>query len=187
MKNSTYKLKNRLIMELEYGNVVIETFPDIAPNHVGRVLELVGAGFYDGISFHRVIKDFVAQTGDPTGTGMGGSGKKLNAEFSDVPFTRGTIGMARAADINSADSQFFVCLADALFLTGQYTAWGRVIDGMEFVDQIHKGEPPVCPDVIVRMYIEGIKLKNAPGCEGNYNENVEHVSSMTITSKKEGV
>lgn len=132
-------LENTLYLDLTYGRVVIELRPDLAPNHVKRIKELVRQHFYDGIVFHRVIAGFMAQTGDPTGTGSGGSGQNLKAEFSNEHHLRGTLSMARANDPDSADSQFFICLADAPGLDGQYTIWGRVVSGMEFVDQIHKG------------------------------------------------
>jgi peptidylprolyl isomerase len=132
-------LENTLYLDLAYGRVVIEMRPDLAPNHVKRIKELVRQHFYDGIVFHRVIAGFMAQTGDPTGTGMGGSGQDLKAEFSSEPHVRGTVSMARANDPDSADSQFFICFANARFLDGQYTVWGKVVSGMEFVDQIHKG------------------------------------------------
>jgi cyclophilin family peptidyl-prolyl cis-trans isomerase len=146
--------ENTLYLDLTYGRVVIRLRPDIAPNHVARVKELTRAGFYDGIVFHRVIDGFMAQTGDPTGTGMGGSDKPdLKAEFSDAPFGRGTIGAARANDPDSANSQFFICFDEASFLNGQYTVWGEVIEGMEFVDRIKRGEPPADPDKIVKMQV----------------------------------
>ncbi len=132
-------LENTLYLDLTYGRVVIELRPDLAPNHVKRIKELVRQHFYDGIVFHRVIAGFMAQTGDPTGTGMSGSGQSLKAEFSSEHHLRGTLSMARANDPDSADSQFFICLADAAWLDGQYTVWGKVVSGMEFVDQIHKG------------------------------------------------
>ena len=132
-------LENTLYLDLTYGRVVIEMRPDLAPNHVKRIKELVRKHFYDGIVFHRVIAGFMAQTGDPTGTGSGGSGQNLKAEFSSEHHVRGTLSMARANDPDSADSQFFICLADAPWLDGQYTIWGKVVAGMEFVDQIHKG------------------------------------------------
>ncbi|WP_272700367.1 peptidylprolyl isomerase [Desulfovibrio sp. Fe33] len=132
-------LENTLYLDLDSGRVVIEMRPDLAPAHVARIKELARMKFYDGIVFHRVIDGFMAQTGDPTGTGMGGSGKNLTAEFSKAPFERGTVGMARAASPNSADSQFFICFAPAPFLDGQYTVWGQVVSGMEFVDKIKKG------------------------------------------------
>jgi peptidylprolyl isomerase len=145
--------ENTLYMDLDYGRVVIEMMPEVAPNHVARIKELTRKGFYDGIKFHRVIPGFMAQTGDPTGTGMGGSGQKLNAEFNDVSHQRGVVSMARAMDPNSADSQFFICFDDASFLDKQYTVWGRVTSGMEYVDMIKKGEPPMNPDIIVKMQV----------------------------------
>jgi peptidylprolyl isomerase len=146
--------ENTLYLDLAYGRVVIRLRPDLAPNHVARIKELTRSGFYDGIVFHRVIDGFMAQTGDPTGTGMGGSDKPdLKAEFSDTPFVRGTIGAARSNDPDSANSQFFIVFDDASFLNGQYTVWGEVIEGMEFVDQIKRGEPPADPDKIVKMQV----------------------------------
>ena len=130
--------ENTLVLQLKDGPVVIEMLPDVAPKHVARIKELVREGFYDGLNFHRVIDGFMAQTGDPRGDGTGGSGQKLPAEFSDVPFVRGTVGMARAASPDSGDSQFFICFADAQFLNGQYTVWGRVVEGMDAVDAIKK-------------------------------------------------
>jgi peptidylprolyl isomerase len=132
--------ENTLYMDLKYGRVVIEMRPDLAPNHVKRIKELVRQHFYDGIVFHRVIAGFMAQTGDPTGTGTGGSGQNIKAEFSNEHHGRGTVSMARASDPDSADSQFFICFADAPWLDGQYTIWGKVVQGMEFVDQIVKGD-----------------------------------------------
>lgn len=131
--------ENTIYLDLPEGRVVIQTRPDLAPKHVARIKELVRQGFYDGVVFHRVIPGFMAQTGDPTGTGMGGSGKKLAAEFSKEPHVRGTLSMARASDPNSADSQFFICFAEASNLDGQYTVWGQVVSGMEFVDKIKAG------------------------------------------------
>jgi cyclophilin family peptidyl-prolyl cis-trans isomerase len=145
--------ENTLYLDLTYGRVVIELRPDLAPKHVARIKELVRQGFYDGIVFHRVIEGFMAQTGDPTGTGMGGSGQKIDAEFSQQPFERGTVGMARAQSPNSADSQFFIMFAPGHFLNGQYTVWGQVVEGMEFVDKIKRGEPPANPDKIVKMQV----------------------------------
>lgn len=134
-------LENTLYMELENGRVVIEMRPDLAPNHVARIKELVREEFYDGVVFHRVIEGFMAQTGDPTGTGTGGSGRKLKAEFSrDAKHLRGTVSMARAANPDSADSQFFIVYRPADWLDGQYTIWGQVTDGMEHIDAIKKGE-----------------------------------------------
>ncbi|MBL6785377.1 MAG: peptidylprolyl isomerase [Rickettsiales bacterium] len=132
---------NILVMKLKYGEVKIQMYEDVAPNHVARIKELANDGFYDNITFHRVIDGFMAQTGDPRGDGTGGSGKNLKAEFSDVKHTRGVVSMARAQNINSADSQFFIMLDDAPHLDGQYTVWGKVISGMEYVDQIQKGDP----------------------------------------------
>ncbi len=140
--------ENTLVMDMTHGPVVIELMPDVAPNHVARIKELAREGFYDGIVFHRVIDGFMAQTGDPTGTGMGGSGKKLQAEFNKTPHDRGICSMARSNDPDSGDSQFFICFDDATFLDGKYTAWGRVIEGMENVDKIKRGEPVQNPDKI---------------------------------------
>ena len=140
---------NRIVFETTKGRVVVETLPALAPNHVARIKELVRDKFYDGIVFHRVIDGFMAQTGDPTGTGMGGSGKKLKAEFSREPHVRGTCSMARAQNPDSADSQFFICFEPAPFLNGQYTVWGKVVEGMENVDKIKRGEPVEDPDRIV--------------------------------------
>lgn len=133
--------ENTLVMELETGNVIIELSPEHAPNHVARIKELTREGFYDGIVFHRVIAGFMAQTGDPTGTGTSGSGKNLDAEFSDANFVRGALGMARAASPNSADSQFFICFDEASHLNGQYTYLGKVVEGMELIDGLKKGAP----------------------------------------------
>jgi peptidylprolyl isomerase len=147
-------LENTLYMDLEEGRVVIELRPDLAPKHVARIKELSRAGFYDGIVFHRVIPGFMAQTGDPTGTGRGGSDKpNLPAEFSSEPFVRGTVGMARTSDPNSANSQFFIDFVDTPHLNGQYTVWGQVVEGMEYVDQLAPGEPPATPDKIVKMQV----------------------------------
>jgi peptidylprolyl isomerase len=147
-------LENTLYMDLEDGRVVIELRPDLAPKHVARIKELARAGFYDGIVFHRVIPGFMAQTGDPTGTGRGGSDKpNLPAEFSNEPFVRGTVGMARTSDPNSANSQFFIDFVDTPHLNGQYTVWGQVVEGMEFVDQLAPGEPPANPDKIVKLQV----------------------------------
>jgi len=145
--------EDTLILETSKGNVVVELRPDLAPNHVTRIKELARQGFYDGVPFHRVIEGFMAQTGDPTGTGTGGSGQKLNAEFNAEPHTRGAVSMARAQSPDSADSQFFIVFDDATFLDRKYTVWGRVIEGMENVDEINKGEPPASPDKIVSAKI----------------------------------
>ena len=145
--------ENTLVMETSQGPVVIEMRPDLAPSHVSRIKELVRDGFYDGIVFHRVIEGFMAQTGCPQGTGTGGSGKKLKAEFSSEKPKRGTVSMARAMDPNSGDSQFFICFADAPWLDGQYTVWGQVVEGMENVDKIKRGEPVRDPDTIVSLKV----------------------------------
>jgi cyclophilin family peptidyl-prolyl cis-trans isomerase len=146
-------LEDVLWMDLTHGRVVIRLRPDLAPVHVARIKELAAEGFYDGIVFHRVIEGFMAQSGDPTGTGRGGSGRKLPAEFSDAPYVRGTCGMARTSDPNSADSQFFIMFDDGSFLNGQYTVWGEVVEGMEHVDAITRGEPPRVPDKILSMRV----------------------------------
>jgi peptidylprolyl isomerase len=145
--------ENTIFLDVKQGRVVIELRPDLAPRHVERIKELARQKFYDGIVFHRVIEGFMAQTGDPTGSGRGGSGKNLPAEFSREPYVRGTVGMARAQNPNSGDSQFFIMFAPNAGLNGQYTVWGRVIAGMQFVDQIARGEPPREPDRIVRMRV----------------------------------
>ena len=149
--------RNRLILETTKGTVAIAMRPDLAPTHVARIKELVDEGFYDGVAFHRVIDGFMAQTGCPHGTGTGGSGQKLKAEFSKEKHVRGTCSMARAQNPDSGDSQFFICFADAPFLNGQYTVWGAVTAGMENVDKIKRGEPVQNPDKIVkaRMAIDG--------------------------------
>ena len=132
--------ENTLVIELQTGKVYVEMLPDLAPKHVQRIKELARSDFYDGVVFHRVIEGFMAQTGDPTGTGTGGSDKPdLPAEFSDVPFERGTVGMARTPDPNSANSQFFIMFAPNANLNREYTVWGKVIEGMEHVDDIKKG------------------------------------------------
>jgi peptidylprolyl isomerase len=145
--------EDTLILETTKGNVVVEMRPDLAPNHVTRIKELARQGFYDGVPFHRVIEGFMAQTGDPTGTGTGGSGQKLAAEFNAEPHSRGAVSMARAQSPDSADSQFFICFEDANFLDRKYTVWGRVIEGMENVDKINRGEPPANPDKILSVKI----------------------------------
>jgi peptidylprolyl isomerase len=147
---------NTLVIELKAGPVQIRLRPDLAPRHVERIKTLAKKGFYDNIVFHRVIEGFMAQTGDPTGTGRGGSGlPKLPAEFSKEFYKRGTVGAARSQDPNSADSQFFICFNDTgcRGLTGQYTIWGEVISGMEKVDQIVRGEPPANPDRMIKVYL----------------------------------
>ena len=137
------------------GDVVIKLRPDLAPGHVARIVELAKEGFYDGVVFHRVIPGFMAQGGDPTGTGMGGSKKPdLKAEFSKEPHVRGVCSMARSQSPNSANSQFFICLDDATFLDNQYTVWGEVVTGMEHVDALPKGEPPRAPGKIVSAKVQ---------------------------------
>jgi peptidylprolyl isomerase len=143
---------NLVYLQLKDGRVVIKLRPDLAPRHVEQIKALVKRGFYDGIVFHRVIEGFMAQTGDPTGTGMGGSDlPNLPAEFSSAPFQRGVLGMARSSSPNSANSQFFICFAPAPFLNGQYTVFGEVVSGMDLVDKIKRGEPPENPDKIISM------------------------------------
>lgn len=148
---------NALLLKLKDGDVVIEMYEEDAPKHVARIKELVRQGFYNGLKFHRVIDGFMAQTGCPYGTGTGGSGKKLKAEFNKRPHKRGTVSMARAMDPDSADSQFFICFAEAPWLNGQYTVWGEVTSGMEFVDMIKRGNGPngmvSAPDEIVSIEV----------------------------------
>ena len=149
--------ENLLYLDVKYGRIVIELLPQEAPKTVARIKQLVREKFYDGLKFHRVVPHFVVQGGDPTGTGMGGSGQNIPAEFNKEHHTRGAVSMARAQDVNSADSQFFIVLEDALFLDGQYTLWGRVIEGMNFVDMIKQGDPRTGtvkdPDIIIKMSI----------------------------------
>ena len=146
--------ENTLVLTLEGGDVVINLRPDLAPGHVDQIKSLVREGFYDGVVFHRVIPGFMAQGGDPTGTGMGGSERKnLKAEFSREPHVRGVCSMARSSSPDSANSQFFICFDDARFLDGQYTVWGVVESGMEHVDALPKGEPPRTPGKIVSAKI----------------------------------
>jgi peptidylprolyl isomerase len=147
------KPEDTLIIETTKGTVTVEMRPDLAPQHVARIKELARQHFYDGVPFHRVIEGFMAQTGDPTGTGTGGSGKKLKAEFNAEPHTRGAVSMARAQSPDSADSQFFIVFDDATFLDKKYTVWGRVIGGMENVDKIKRGEPPSSPDKILSVRV----------------------------------
>jgi len=156
----SYQVKdkeNSLLLKLKDGDVVIEMFPDVAPNHVERIKELVRAEFYNGLKFHRVIDGFMAQTGCPYGTGTGGTGKKLKAEFNTRPHKRGTVSMARSMMPDSADSQFFICFDDCDWLNGQYTVWGEVTSGMEFVDKIKRGHGQngmvEDPDEIISMSV----------------------------------
>jgi len=148
------KDENTLFMDLKNGRVEIKLRTDLAPKHVIRIKKLVREGFYDGIVFHRVIEGFMAQSGDPTGTGTGGSSyPDLKAEFTSAPYVRGTLGMARSSNPNSANSQFFITFRSSEFLDGKYTVWGKVTKGMEFVDKIARGEPPANPDKIIKMQI----------------------------------
>ncbi len=162
--------ENVVYMKLKDGMVVIELFPDKAPKHIEQIKKLIRQGFYDGLTFHRVIDGFMAQGGDPRGDGTGGSGKNIPAEFSNTPHKRGILSMARAQNPNSADSQFFIVLQDSPFLDGQYTVFGRVISGMEFVDKIKKGSPMkngsvINPDKIISIAVasdvEAIKAKSS--------------------------
>jgi len=147
-------LENTLILTLETGPVTIKLRPDLAPGHVARIKELVREGFYDGVVFHRVIPGFMAQGGDPSGSGRGGSDKPdLKAEFNDEPHVRGVCSMARTPDPNSANSQFFIVFDDATFLDRQYTVWGQVVEGIENVDVLPNGEPPRQPGKIVSAKI----------------------------------
>jgi peptidylprolyl isomerase len=165
-------LENTIYLDLQYGRVVIRMLPDVAPRHVERIKHLVREGFYNGLIFHRVIDGFVAQGGDPKGDGTGGSGINISAEFSPkYGHKRGVVSMARASDINSADSQFFIVLQDANYLDNQYTIWGYVVDGMQFVDQIKKGEPSKGgavknPDKIIKMSVAS-DLEKVPGFKKN--------------------
>jgi peptidylprolyl isomerase len=151
-------LENTIYLDVPAGRVVIAMRPDLAPATCAQIKALARRGFYDGLTFHRVIDGFMAQTGDPKGDGTGGSGHPLKAEFSNEPFVRGTVAMARTSDPNSADSQFFIMFAPAPSLDGKYTIWGEVISGMEYVDQIKKGDPAANgsvsnPDKIVKMQV----------------------------------
>ncbi len=154
-------MTDKLLMKLKDGTVEIELFEHLAPNHIKRIKELVQRGFYNGLKFHRVIEGFMAQTGDPKGDGTGGTGVKLKAEFSKMHHERGIVSMARAADPDSADSQFFICFEDAPWLDGDYTIWGRVVKGMEIVDKIKKGTGSngmvENPDHIISMKIVNVK------------------------------
>ncbi len=160
-ENSKLDPENTLYLDLKDGRVVIKMFPKIAPKTVVRIKELVRKNFYDGLTWHRVMPNFMAQGGDPEGTGVGGSGVNLDAEFSDRMHFRGTVSMARAAEENSADSQFFITLSFIEHLDGKYTVWGEVVEGMEFVDNIKKGVVPEMknPDKIIKMQIMSDTLK----------------------------
>ena len=144
-------MADKLIMSVDTGDIVIKLRPDLAPKHVEQITKLAQEGFYDGLTFHRVIDGFMAQGGCPDGTGMGGYKDNLPAEFSNEPHVRGVCSMARAQNPNSASSQFFICLDDATFLDGQYTVWGEVESGMEHVDALPKGEPPAKPGKIKKV------------------------------------
>ncbi len=163
---SAADLENTLYLDVPKGRVVIELRPDLAPKTVARIKELTREGFYNGLAFHRVIAGFMAQTGDPRGDGTGGSGQKLKAEFSDAHFLRGTVGMARAQDPDSADSQFFICFEPAPFLDGKYTIFGQVTSGMEYIDALKKGDESrngmvTDPDHIIRMQVAADADRNA--------------------------
>ncbi|MCC5996704.1 MAG: peptidylprolyl isomerase [Oceanicaulis sp.] len=143
-----------LVLTLDGGDVVIRLRDDLAPKHVARITALVEEGFYDGLTFHRVIDGFVAQGGCPRGNGTGGTGEKIPAEFNDAPHVRGALSMARTQDPDSADCQFFICLDAVPYLDGQYTVWGEVTDGMEHVDALPKGEPPRAPGQIIKAVVQ---------------------------------
>lgn len=145
--------EEQIVFTLDGGDVVIGLRPDLAPKHVARITQLVKEGFYDGLTFHRVIDGFVAQGGCPNGTGMGGSGENIPAEFNAEPHVRGTMSMARAANPDSASSQFFICLDEVPYLNNQYTVWGQVTSGMEHVDALPKGEPPAEPGKIIKAVV----------------------------------
>ena len=159
------KANDHIQMKQKDGNVSSNLRPDIAPNHVKRISELVKSGFYNGLNFHRVIDGFMAQGGDPLGNGTGGSGKNIDAEFSSEKHIRGTVSMARAMDPNSADSQFFICFQESSWLDGQYTIWGQVVKGMKYVDMIKRGEGSNGeivgdPDKIIEMKLVKVKSKS---------------------------
>ncbi len=164
--------ENTLYLDLKDGRVVIEMQPQLAPKHVARIKELTRQGFYNGLKFHRVIPGFMAQGGDPTGTGTSGSGQYIPAEFTAEPFVRGTVGMARAMSPDSADSQFFIMFEPNPSLNNNYTVWGKVTSGMEFVDKIAAGEPPMVPDTIVKMQVaaDADKAPTAPVMEAPAKE-----------------
>ena len=181
-------LENTIYLTLKTGKVVIKLRPDLAPMHVARIKELTRQGFYNGLKFHRVIEGFMAQTGDPTGTGTGGSGKNIPAEFTPTHFGRGVVGMARAADPNSADSQFFIMFADNGSLDGQYTVFGEVTSGMEYVDQIKKGDPNdngtvTDPDTIVKMEVAADAEKGAAPAATSTTTTSTTTTTTTTDSK----
>ncbi len=146
-------LEDTLYLDLKDGRVTIELYADVAPKHVARIKELARDGFYDGLKFHRVIPGFMAQGGDPNGNGTGGSGQNIPAEFSEKPHIRGTASMARSALPDSADSQFFICFGETPHLDGQYSVWGQVVEGMEYVDALNPGEGGADPDEIIKMQV----------------------------------
>ncbi len=158
-KKSNASNSNFITLKTTKGEIIIKTLPKIAPVHVKRIKELVKSGFYDGIIFHRVIPGFMAQTGDPLGNGTGGSGKNLKAEFSKYEYKYGTVGMARSMNPDSGDSQFFICFDGCSHLTGQYTVWGEVVSGMDAMEKIEQGEPPLNPDKIKSAYLGKKKTK----------------------------
>jgi peptidylprolyl isomerase len=177
--------ENTLYMDLPYGRVVIKMMPDVAPKHVERIKTLTREGFYDGVTFHRVIEGFMAQTGDPTGTGSGGSKyPDLKAEFNDTNFGRGTIGMARTMNPNSANSQFFVCFTDCSFLNNQYTVWGQVVEGMELVDKLARGEPPANPDKVVSMKVAADVIPDATASDAVAAAPAEAPAEATLAEDK---
>jgi peptidylprolyl isomerase len=153
IKKASASKSKFITIETSKGKVIIETLPKIAPNHVKRIKQLVQSEFYDGLIFHRVIEGFMAQTGDPDGNGTGGSGKNLQAEFSDYEYKYGTVGMARSMSPDSGDSQFFICFNGCSHLTGQYTVWGQVVSGMETIEKLAIGEPPSSPDKMISVKI----------------------------------
>ena len=171
--SQTPDLENMLYLDVPAGRVTLELYPEAAPNHVARIKELAREGYYDGKVFHRVIDGFMVQTGSPTGTGVGGSDKpNLKAEFNRIPHTRGIASMARTGDPHSANAQFFIMLADAPHLDGQYTVWGKVVDGMEHIDAIKKGDPRQNgvvsnPDAIVRLQVAADAAQNASAADDN--------------------
>ena len=177
-------LENTLYLELKDGRVVIQLLPEVAPKHVARIKELARQGFYDGIIFHRVIDGFMAQTGDPTGTGMSGSGKKIKAEFNKEHHFRGTVSMARNGyDINSGDSQFFIVTRDSTFLDGQYSLWGKVTSGMQYVDKIAQGEPPANPDKIISLKVAA-DVEKASKASNKAPKTAAKAAGTKVASKK---
>lgn len=183
-------LENFLYLDTEYGRSVIILYPEKAPAHVERVRKLVREGFYDGLTFHRVIHGFMAQTGDPTGTGTGGSDlPDLQAEFNNIPFNRGVIGAARTQNPNSANSQFFICFQAAHHLNGQYTAWGKVVHGMEYIDQIKRGRDAsgmvAEPDKIVSMKVAADVKESPPVPLGQFLPGLEGAPRQKILPRIE--